>query len=316
MTFQLKILRFSMDPLSYLLYVVLFVIAPIIFYLWFFHRRDKWEREPLRLMLTIFLIGAIPVVVLALILESAAGLFISAAAGTIIAAPIIEEILKWGGVRLFAYNRKEFNEPLDGFVYGAAVALGFAAVETSLYVTGPLLVGDWAAASFQAVVRGVIPGHVFYTGTSCFFLGVAKFMPKGARRYGVMIGGLVLAIALHMTWNGGVCTIISASVIAGLLAAIVFGVACWVLVGNWINAGLNRSPFNPTRRTPLPSAVIGAHVSKVIPPADFTAPPRTQGVARSGEARFCPRCGTPLDGDRFCPNCGTPLSGAPSWRKT
>jgi RsiW-degrading membrane proteinase PrsW (M82 family) len=302
-----------MDALSDFLYVIVLVVAPILFYLWYFHMRDKWDREPLRLVLTLFLIGMIPVIILAIILEDAVGNFISAAAVTVIAAPIIEETLKWSGVRLFAYNRKEFNEPLDGLVYGVAVALGFAVFETTGYVTAPLLAGNVAAATYQAVIRSAIPGHVFYTGTSCFFLGMAKFIPKGARRYGVMLAGLVLAIVLHMTWNGVIGGILSVNAVAGLFTAIVFGVVCWVMFGNWVNVGLNRSPFNPTRRTPLRSAVVGARVSTVIPPADFTVLPRTQGAARSGEARFCPRCGTPIAGTtRFCPTCGTQIKAEPS----
>jgi RsiW-degrading membrane proteinase PrsW (M82 family) len=297
------------DLLSYLVIAILIGVSPAIFFLWFFYRRDKWEREPRRLVLTIFLFGLVPAIIVAVVLEEIVGIFITSAAfGAVIAAPIIEEVTLWGVVRWRAYNRKEFNEPLDGLVYGAAAALGFAALENVLYL---LPYGGFTSAFLgEALIRGLfsVPGHALFTGTSCFFLGGAKFMPKGLRRYAVMFGGLVLAMVLHATWNSIPTFVAPFGDAAGLLAMIVFAAIAWLLVANWINVGLNRSPFNPTRRKPLPSAVLGARVSKVIPPADFTAPPRTQGAARSAEARFCPRCGAPLGATaRFCPECGTPI---------
>ena len=45
-----------------------------------------------------------------------------------------EEIAKFLAVRLFVYRNKEFNEPLDGIIYAAAAALGFASLENMLYV--------------------------------------------------------------------------------------------------------------------------------------------------------------------------------------
>ena len=54
-----------------------------------------------------------------------------------------EELAKFLAVRLFVYRNKEFNEPLDGIIYAAAAALGFASLENVLYVI------DWHTGHVQ-----------------------------------------------------------------------------------------------------------------------------------------------------------------------
>jgi protease PrsW len=287
--------------------IVSFGAAPGIFYLWFFRKRDKWEREPLRLVLTVYLFGFIAVVAALVINDTVALVTGSVVATLVISAPIAEESLKWGVVRRRAYNRKEFNEPLDGLVYGAAAALGFASLENVVFYLFPSFLESGFSSEFLylAIVRGLfsVPGHAIWTGTSCFFLGISKFSPKGPRRYGVMLGGLGLAIMLHATWNGVICGVIADvfNVLGALLAMVAFTACSWLLIANLTNRGLNQSPFNPTRITPLPSAVIGASMSKAVP--------RSSSAARSTASHFCPHCGTPLGRiARFCPTCGEQLN--------
>jgi RsiW-degrading membrane proteinase PrsW (M82 family) len=119
----------------------------------------------------------------------------------VISAPIAEETLKWAVVRFGAYNRKEFNEPLDGFVYGATAALGFATLENVVICLFPKLAACGLNPAFleTAILRALfsVLGHAIYTSASCFFLGLAKFGPKGPRRYALVFSGLGLAIAPH-----------------------------------------------------------------------------------------------------------------------
>ena len=42
---------------------------------------------------------------------------------------VIEELAKMIPFLLFVINFKEFDEPIDGIIYGSFIALGFAAVE-------------------------------------------------------------------------------------------------------------------------------------------------------------------------------------------
>ena len=49
------------------------------------------------------------------------------------AAPV-EEVLKFTVLYSLVYKMKDFNEPIDGIVYGVTVSLGFATLENIYYV--------------------------------------------------------------------------------------------------------------------------------------------------------------------------------------
>ncbi|HYJ60721.1 MAG TPA: PrsW family glutamic-type intramembrane protease, partial [Actinomycetota bacterium] len=101
------------------------------------YRLDLYEREPLALAAAAFAWGAL----------GATGLSIQAAGwndafaawlgpdaagtwGPAVITPTIEEILKAAGLVLLVFiARDEFDDMMDGFVYGALAGLGFAVVE-------------------------------------------------------------------------------------------------------------------------------------------------------------------------------------------
>jgi RsiW-degrading membrane proteinase PrsW (M82 family) len=58
-----------MNALSALLYAVLIGAAPVVFFLWFFYKRDKWDPEPLRLVLTVFVLGSVAAYILSLVID-------------------------------------------------------------------------------------------------------------------------------------------------------------------------------------------------------------------------------------------------------
>lgn len=177
--------------------ILLFVaVSPGLFLLWFFYHRDKYEREPKKLILKIFAFGALtvfPAIVFELILERVVN---SATAGVvkifldcfIVVAPI-EEILKYFVVRNWAYNRPEFDEIMDGIVYTVAASLGFATLENIFYVMSNGL-GVGVIRAFLAV-----PGHAFYGAIMGYFLGRAKLYRDRESR--LITTGVLLAILFH-----------------------------------------------------------------------------------------------------------------------
>ena len=56
--------------------------------------------------------------------------------GSFLSAAIVEEGLKFLVLYYFVLKMKEFNEPMDGIVYGVTVSLGFATLENIFYVYG------------------------------------------------------------------------------------------------------------------------------------------------------------------------------------
>jgi len=96
-------------------------------------------------------------------------------------------------------------------VYGAIAGLGFATIENSIYILQRLSEsGALAELSFglTAITTGgditalralAGPGHVIYSATAGYYLGLAKFNPDN--RGPIVVKGLLLATVIHATYN-------------------------------------------------------------------------------------------------------------------
>ena len=168
-------------------------MIPGVIWLWVIYKTDWYEPEPKRLVLATFALGIVALAP-AFGIERLIGMaypflrYIEAAAATGVMAPIptaigcflvigpCEEIAKFLAVRLFVYRNKEFNEPLDGIIYAAAAALGFASLENVLYVLdqqGGHVHIDWRALAIRSLFA--LPGHVIFSTTWGYALGRKKF---------------------------------------------------------------------------------------------------------------------------------------------
>ena len=95
------------------------------------------------------------------------------------AAPV-EESLKLAVLYFFVYKMKDFNEPIDGIVYGVTVSLGFATLENIYYV---YLLADYYETSSMslAVIRSfsAIPAHAVFGVFMGYFFMKYSFIKKG-----------------------------------------------------------------------------------------------------------------------------------------
>jgi RsiW-degrading membrane proteinase PrsW (M82 family) len=122
-----------------------------------------------------------------------------------IVAPIVEEIAKALGVlAIFWLLRAEFDSMRDGFIYGAAVGIGFNWAEAALYVaqgyaeTGIAPFGQELGSRYALFGLG---GHALFTGMFGLSLGFAVQTNRRWLRILVPIVGLILAIAAHRLIN-------------------------------------------------------------------------------------------------------------------
>ena len=190
-------------------------VVPMVAYallLWWF---DRYEKEPLGLLLAAFVWGAVPAIVFSLIVELALGLPISllvnpATAGLVeaaIIAPVAEELFKGAAlVLLFIFFSGEIDSPIDGILYGGLVGFGFAAVENTLYFGGSLIesgLSQFAAlAFFRAFLFGL--NHAMYTGLIGLGLAWGRSASNPAAKVGAPIGGLLAGIGAHSIHNASV----------------------------------------------------------------------------------------------------------------
>jgi protease PrsW len=175
--------------------ILLISLAPVAIiagYIWF---RDKYEREPLRLLILSLLTGAlavIPVVLAEGLMANIGSSFdnLSLVAWKAFAvAAFPEEGFKYLVLFLLIWNNREFNDKYDGIVYATFISLGFAAVENILYVVSQGYVTGLVRA-FTAV-----PAHAIFGITMGFYFGFAKFYPK--KRNSMMLRAFFIPFVLH-----------------------------------------------------------------------------------------------------------------------
>ena len=176
---------------------------------------DKWEPEPRGALWFAFLWGAAASVALALLVDAGVQIIVYAASdgqavpndvfSAVVQAPIVEESAKGFGVLLiFLVLRKTFDGPVDGLVYAATVAAGFAFTENILYFGSSLIEGGGVSLGVTFALRGIMGpfAHVMFTSCTGVALGFASRRRGFWPVTGLFLLGLASAMGLHALWNG------------------------------------------------------------------------------------------------------------------
>jgi RsiW-degrading membrane proteinase PrsW (M82 family) len=230
--------------------VLVLSFLPMLLYALLLWRLDRYEREPLLLLGLAFFWGALPSIILSIILELIFNVPIVALSrnnaltyellGSAVAAPLIEEGTKaLALLGLLLTTPREFDSPLDGIIYGGMVGFGFAAVENFLYLMGAFANGGVGGAVGLAFLRAGIFGlnHAMYTAFAG--LGLALVPEMSSRRAAQIffpLAGFILAVGAHAFHNTFATFWGFAEGDASLLAAIVgdwMGVFFLLLVVVW-----------------------------------------------------------------------------------
>lgn len=179
-------------------------LAPGVAILLYLYFRDPSEREPPRVILRTFCVGALvalPVLALnVLLLEPLrARLGISGFWSTLweafVSAGFTEEFLKYAGVLLSVYWSPNLNEPYDGIVYASALSLGFATLENVVFV----FTGGFATAWARAFLT--VPGHALFGIAMGYYLGRARFAPRLGQRLQLWALALLVPAGMHGAYD-------------------------------------------------------------------------------------------------------------------
>ncbi|HEY8318021.1 MAG TPA: PrsW family intramembrane metalloprotease [Amnibacterium sp.] len=175
---------------------------------------DRWEPEPRAALVFAVLWGAGVAVAIALLFDLGVQLVTNTEGTTpnpalqaIVQAPLVEESAKGLGVLLLLwFNRRNFDGPVDGIVYAAAVAAGFAFSENILYF-GRTVVEHGVGADFAVIfiARGLFSpfAHALFTACTGFALGLGAGRGSRLGSLGWFVAGVIPAACLHALWNGG-----------------------------------------------------------------------------------------------------------------
>lgn len=191
---------------SSLLQMTLLALVPLAIVLTTVWWIDRWEPEPLGMLLLAFLWGVGVSTAVSLVANTSATILLAGATkdfqyvSAVITAPLVEESTKGLGVLLiFLLSRRSFNGAVDGIVYAAVVAAGFAFSENILYF---LQNQDNLARTF--VVRGIMSpfAHIMFTSCTGVAIGASARMRSRIAWLWTTPMGLAGAICLHAFWNG------------------------------------------------------------------------------------------------------------------
>ncbi|MBU5438548.1 PrsW family intramembrane metalloprotease [Tissierella sp. MSJ-40] len=179
----------------------LFIIAvtPAAAIIFGIYLSDRYDREPLKLLIGTFLLGALAVIPSIIVEEflikfnvfpSAFGAFYNA----FIVAGLTEEYFKRLAILKYPYKTKYFNEKLDGIVYGVFSAMGFATVENIIYV-----VFTYTNNPYIGLYRGIfsVPAHGVFGITMGYYLSLAKFDADKKRSRKNLLRSLYMPVILH-----------------------------------------------------------------------------------------------------------------------
>ncbi len=198
-----------------------------------FYRQDRLEPEPKRLVLGVFVLGAVLASTIGQPLIG--GLFrvntwADFSLWTKIAADILivgalQAFLIYAAVRYTVFRSDEFDEPVDGIIYGAAAGLGYATMLNISYIVSHGGV-DLGVGALRVAVMAL--AYASFGGVLGYFLGQAKFAARGPfwLPLGVLatsvLNGLV-TVALGAVSRAGLqATPIRGMVLAAAIAGVTF----------------------------------------------------------------------------------------------
>lgn len=242
--------------------LLLLALAPAAAVIWYIYGRDKYEKEPLRLLILSFFLGVLSIfpAIIGSMLGEQFGFSISdnifiTFTHAFIAVALSEEFAKFLFLRYVMFNRKEFNEPFDGIIYAVMIGMGFAAFENIMYVAD----GGYHTAVLRAFTA--VPAHAAFGVIMGYFVGLAKFNPQNRQR--LLLTGLFWAVVAHGAYDFFLMQ--QNLELLGLMAFVVL-IAAIKISRNVIAIHQTASPFNPQNNT---------LAEKETPPNTQIIPPAT-----------------------------------------
>ena len=175
--------------------VLIIALAPVLLIFSYVYFRDKYEKEPISILLWGFLAGILLIIPILFIENFLGKISINflpipkAAWDGFFDASATEELFKFAAVFFLFWRDRNFNEKFDGIVYAVAVSLGFAAIENLLYVYK----GTIGTGFFRAFTA--VPAHALFGIIMGYYLGIARF--NRWRRSGYLVKAILIPWIFH-----------------------------------------------------------------------------------------------------------------------
>ncbi len=182
-------------------YAILSGLLPALLWLWFWLKEDNLHPEPRSLLIGSF-IGGMIVVIFAIFIERFIADIVHEETTRYILWATVEEIVKFFAVGVIALGTKSLDEPIDAMIYFITVALGFAALENTLFILGQFSTGE--------ITKGIITGNMRFIGATLvhiissasigLMIGISFYKNLFIKSISVIFG-VILAVTLHSAFN-------------------------------------------------------------------------------------------------------------------
>ncbi len=178
-------------------------ILPAIFLVYLIYKKDSIEKEPIRLIGFVGLLGALTVLGAGLLEHVAISMLhisnptLSRFIECFFIIALVEEGGKLFVTCISVWKHPEFNYRFDGIVYAVSASAGFAIVENLFYIFQNE--NSFSVAILRAITA--IPGHIVFGIVMGLFIGMAKYY-KGLGDNTMKSFCLVLALIGPMVVHG------------------------------------------------------------------------------------------------------------------
>jgi protease PrsW len=239
------------------MFIALVAAAPSLALLTYFYLRDRYEREPVGHVVAAYLLGMFALAAAQgatfMILDWVSPDWLHTGGewarlfDAFVLAGMVEELAKWVVLVAAVYAWREFDEPMDGLLYGVAIALGFATLENLLFLSSRGLAIAWQRAMFA------VPAHALFGGCMGFYVAHAKFAPTdGAARARRFWLSLALSLAVPVGFHGAY----DFALLHGLgwkvwTSVTLLSLVFWAFVLRRVKRAQKASPYRP--KTMMPS---------------------------------------------------------------
>jgi RsiW-degrading membrane proteinase PrsW (M82 family) len=183
-----------------IIFAGIFGIIPAILWLWFWLKEDI-HPEPNKLIVFTFLCGMLSTF-LAIPLQHSFELVTGNTTALFFLWAMSEESLKLGSAWVGGLHTSQDDEPIDPIIYMIVAALGFVAMENTLFLVDPLISGNLIGTFLTNNLRFIGATLLHITASSTVGVAMAvSFKKTKVNKIIYVLLGLILATVLHTLFN-------------------------------------------------------------------------------------------------------------------
>ncbi|MFA6339189.1 MAG: PrsW family glutamic-type intramembrane protease [Candidatus Paceibacterota bacterium] len=194
---------FSLSGITPETFLLAFIggFLPAIIWLLFWLREDHNPEPSKRIRIT-FIFGMFAVIVAIPLELYTVSLFKTTGNYIYIFLAIIEEAVKYGAAYFAALKSRDNDEPIDNLIYMITAALGFSALENTLFLLTPIGNGEILKSIVAGNMRfmGATLLHIISSSTIGIFLAFSFCKKLWVKRIYLFVG-FITAVTLHSIFN-------------------------------------------------------------------------------------------------------------------